>query len=117
MSFFVTDTKLNLRKTEQFIFNGLILAIFLGISGYSAIVIMNQFAPKNMSNLFVSIFSCITVMISLFFNLYLAGVRSAYTDEELMTRWVKEETDNLASEKKALVKQAHEADQVDGVPL
>ena len=40
MSFFVTETKLSLRKTEQFIFNGLLAAIFVGAGVYTAIVVL-----------------------------------------------------------------------------
>ena len=88
MSFFVTDTRLNLRNTERFIFNGLLAGIFLGAGGYTAIVMLNQFSPSVLWSPIVFATTVVALALAIYFNLYLAGVRSVYTDPELMQRLI-----------------------------
>lgn len=117
MSFFVTDTRLSLRKTERFIFNGLVTAIFLGAGGYTAIVMMNRFAPGNLWSPAVFFTTFAALVLAIYFNLYLAGVRSVYTDQELMQRLITEEAEGLAKEKVVLAETARAANEVDGARL
>lgn len=117
MSFFVTDTKLSLRKTEQFIFNGLLVAIFLGAGGYTAIVTLKQFSPNSLWPPVVVLTTCTALGLGIFFNLYLAGVRSVYSDQELLQQLACEEAEELATEKVLLAEKAREARNVDGTKL
>jgi hypothetical protein len=117
MNFFVTDTKLNLRNTERFLFNGLLAAIFLGAGGYTAIVTLNQFSPGALWSPVVVLTTIIALGLAVYFNLYLAGVRSVYTDQELMRKLIEEEQDVLVKEKKVLAETARTASEVDGARL
>ncbi len=117
MSFFVTDTKLSLRQTERFVFNGLLAAIFLGAGGYTAIVILKQFSPASLWSPFVFLTTCITLALAIYFNLYLAGVRSVYTDQDLIQKLVSEGADELAKENAVLAEKARAAQEVDGAKL
>ncbi len=117
MSFFVADTKQSLRNTERFIFNGLLLAIFLGAGGYTAIVMLKQFSPNMLWPPVVIITTCIAMIIAIYFNLYLAGVRSVYSDQELMQKLITEEAEHIVKEKEILTEQARTANEVDGARL
>jgi hypothetical protein len=117
MNFFVTDTKLNLRHTERFIFNGLLAAIFLGAGGYTAIVTLNQFAPGVLLTPLVVATTIVALALAVYFNLYLAGVRSVYTDQELMQALIEEEKDSIAKEKTLLAETARAANEIDGARL
>lgn len=117
MSFFVAETRLSLRKTEQYIFSGLLLAIFLGVCGYTAIVMLKRFSPDSLWPPIVFASSCITLALATYFNLYLAGVRSVYTDHELMEKLMSEEVQGIEAEKKELVAKARDANEVDGARL
>jgi hypothetical protein len=110
MSFFVTETKLNLRKTEQFVFSGLLTAIILGAGGYAAIITLKAFSPNSLWSPMVVATTCITLTLAAYFNLYLAGIRSAYTDQEFMEKLVEEESEQL-------VERARDAKEVNGAKL
>ena len=114
MSFFVTETKLSLRQTERFIFNGLLGAIFLGAGGYTAIAMLKQFSPASLWSPMVFLTSCVVVMLAAYFNMYLAGVRSVYPDTDLMETLIEEE---VQKPKAALTQKAHAAKEVDGAKL
>lgn len=117
MSFFVTETKLNLRKTERFIFNGLLIAILLGAGGYSAIVTLKQFSPGALWSPVVFVITCVVLILATYFNLYLAGVRSVYADQDLMQQLIKEEADVWVKEKEVLAERARAANEIDGAKL
>jgi hypothetical protein len=114
MNFYVTETKLNLRNTERYIFNGLLATIILGAGGYTAIIAYNQFSPNSLCYPIVFVATCAIMTLAIYFNLYLAGVRTVYTDAELMQRLITEEQDAIAKEKKALADTARAAHEVDG---
>lgn len=110
MNFFVSETKLNLRNTEQFVFIGLLTAIILGAGGYAAIITLKEFSPNSLWSPMVLVTTCVTLALATYFNLYLAGIRSAYTDQDLLKKLVEEETEQL-------VEKAREAQEVDGAKL
>ena len=110
MNFFVSETKLNLRNTEQFVFIGLLTAIILGAGGYAAIITLKEFSPNSLWSPMVLVTTCVTLALATYFNLYLAGIRSAYTDQDLLKKLVAEETEQL-------VEKAREAQEVDGAKL
>ena len=117
MSFFVTETKLSLRRTEQAIFRWLLAVIIFGACGYTAIVMLKKFSPESLSQPLVFIASCLTFALAIYFNLYLAGVRSIYTDHELLEELMAEDVREFEEEKRELVEKARDANEVDGAKL
>ena len=117
MSFFVTETKLSLRKTERAIFRWLLAVIIFGACGYTAIIMLKKFSPESISQPLVFIASSLTLGLAIYFNLFLAGVRSVYTDHELLQEMMAEDVKQLKEEKKNLVEKARDANEVDGAKL
>lgn len=117
MSFFVAETKRNLWKTERLILKGLLTAIVLGVAGYCTIITLTEFSPCRLSPPIVFLITCATMAVAIYFNLYLAGIQSVYTDDNLMDKLVAEEVKGVIEQKAALADQAQTADEVDGAKL
>lgn len=121
ISFFSADTKLSLLKTERYIFNGLLAVIIFGSAGYAIIVTSSHFSPGSLNKVSVFITSVFALILAIYFNLYLAGVRMAYADKELMNILKEELAADLAREKAEeeanFSKKAHAAKVVDGAKL
>ncbi|HEY0076312.1 MAG TPA: hypothetical protein VGB77_19590 [Abditibacteriaceae bacterium] len=117
MSFFVTDTEVNLPKTERFIFNGLLVTIIVGACGYTAIVILKQFSSTPLNRPVITLVTYLTVLLAVYLNLYLVGVRSLYMNTSSIDQFIKEEKEDSAAERKALSDKAHAANNADGADL
>jgi hypothetical protein len=110
VSFFAEDAKRELKQTNRFIWNGMLLTLLLSASAYATVITLNEVAPGVANAKIIIGFSFLMLLSAIFLNLQMAAVKIAYTDNELLNQLLKWEPEMLA-------KDAASATEVDGVKL
>jgi len=110
VSFFQEESQRELKETQRFLWRWLFLILIISSGFYTVIVALKEYSPDSQIwwvNVTVTI--CL-LLAACAFNYYLAAIRLAYTDNELVTELLKSEPQQLS-------RAANKAKKVDGINL
>lgn len=110
ISFFAEESKRDLKETQRFLWNWLLIILIISSASYAVIVALTEFSPSVLSRSINGILTFILVAAACVLNLYLAAVRLAYTDNDLVAQLLKSQSIEMSAK-------ATTTKNVDGIKL
>lgn len=110
VSFFQEESKRELKETQRFLWRWLFIVLIVSSAVYTAIIAFKEFAPSSQICWVNGLITIILLIAACFLNFYLAAIRLAYSDNELVAELLKSEPTQLS-------KAANDTKNVDGINL
>jgi len=110
IAFFAEESKRDLKDTQRFLWNWLLIILIFSSAAYTAIIALTEFSPTVLSFQINGWLSFSVLLAACLLNLHLAAVRLAYTDNELVAELLKAQSIELTAQAAATKK-------VDGINL
>ena len=110
LGFFAEEARRELRETRRFLWNWMVVIMFLSVGGFVAISAEREFFPNIYYPWITGLASLLVAVSAIILNLHLAAIRMAYTDDNLVKAVMMQDPAELA-------KQANSATSVNGVKI